>query len=74
MLGFYYLVDSGYTNCSKFLAPLQGLRYHLNSWADKHQLVRPQEFFNMKHASTRNVIANIWSFKIQSEILSSPCL
>ncbi|MFQ6653053.1 hypothetical protein Gotur_024642 [Gossypium turneri] len=27
-----YLVDAGYTNCKRFLAPFRGQRYHLNEW------------------------------------------
>ncbi|PPD75151.1 hypothetical protein GOBAR_DD27910 [Gossypium barbadense] len=54
--GCYYLVDAGYTNCEGFLAPFRGQRYHLNEWRQGYQLSSPQEFFNMKHASARNII------------------
>ncbi|MFQ6656910.1 hypothetical protein Gotur_026816, partial [Gossypium turneri] len=54
--GCYYLVDAGYTNCEGFLAPFRGQRYHLNEWRQGYQPSSLQEFFNMKHASTRNVI------------------
>ncbi|MFQ6653051.1 hypothetical protein Gotur_024642 [Gossypium turneri] len=30
--GCCYLVDAGYTNCKRFLAPFRGQRYHLNEW------------------------------------------
>ncbi|MFQ6641365.1 hypothetical protein Gotur_014783 [Gossypium turneri] len=30
--GCYYLVDAGYTNCERFLAPFIGQIYHLNEW------------------------------------------
>ncbi|TXG74232.1 hypothetical protein EZV62_002811 [Acer yangbiense] len=32
LLGYYYLVDAGYTNCMGFLAPFRGQRYHLSEW------------------------------------------
>ncbi|MFQ6663786.1 hypothetical protein Gotur_031166, partial [Gossypium turneri] len=54
--GCYYLVDAGYTNCEGFLAPFRGQRYHLNEWRQGYQPSTPEEFFNMKHASARNVI------------------
>ncbi|MFQ6663788.1 hypothetical protein Gotur_031166 [Gossypium turneri] len=49
-------VDAGYTNCEGFLAPFRGQRYHLNEWRQGYQPSTPEEFFNMKHASARNVI------------------
>ncbi|MFQ6645869.1 hypothetical protein Gotur_019381, partial [Gossypium turneri] len=52
----YYLVDAGYTNCEGFLVPFIGQRYHLNEWRQGYQPSAPEEFFNMKHASARNVI------------------
>lgn len=54
--GNYYLVDGGYTNGKGFLAPFRGQRYHLNEWRDGHRPTTAREFFNMKHASARNVI------------------
>ncbi|XP_031099369.1 protein ALP1-like [Ipomoea triloba] len=54
--GCYYLVDAGYTNCEGFLAPFRGQRYHLNEWRQGYQPTSSQEFFNMKHATARNVI------------------
>ena len=56
MLGYYYLVDAGYTNGEGFLAPYRGTRYHLSEWRDGCMPVTPEEYFNMKHASARNVI------------------
>ncbi|KAK4407711.1 hypothetical protein Sango_0352100 [Sesamum angolense] len=54
--GSYYLVDDGYTNGDGFLAPFQGQRYHLNDWSERHQPTTAEEFFNMRHASARNII------------------
>lgn len=54
--GHYYLVDAGYTNGEGFLAPYRGQRYHLSTWRHGRTPTSPQEFFNMKHASARNVV------------------
>ena len=56
ILGYYYLVDAGYTNGKGFLAPYRGQRYHLNEWREGHMPTTHEEFFNMKHSTTRNVI------------------
>ena len=56
MLGYYYLVDAGYTNDQGFLAPYRGTKYHLSEWRDGSIPVTPKEHFNMKHAFARNVI------------------
>ncbi|PPD85044.1 hypothetical protein GOBAR_DD18033 [Gossypium barbadense] len=70
--GFYYLVDARYTNCEGFLAPFRGQRYHLNEWSQGYQPSTPQEFFNMKHASARNVIERFFGLlKLRWGILRS---
>ncbi|KAK9271423.1 hypothetical protein L1049_027013 [Liquidambar formosana] len=71
--GFYYLVDAGYSNGEGFLAPYRGQRYHLNDWRTGHQPTTPQEFFNMKHSSARNVIERCFGLlKRRWAILRSP--
>ncbi|XP_028098365.1 uncharacterized protein LOC114298058 [Camellia sinensis] len=48
--GKYYLVDSGYSNKTGYLAPYKGYRYHQSA----HQNRRPQnefELFNKAHSS-----------------------
>ncbi|PPD68285.1 hypothetical protein GOBAR_DD34838 [Gossypium barbadense] len=71
--GCYYLVDVGYTNCEGFLAPFRGQRYHLNEWRQGYQPSSPQEFFNMKHASARNIIERCFGLlKLRWGILRSP--
>ncbi|PPD91801.1 hypothetical protein GOBAR_DD11267 [Gossypium barbadense] len=71
--GCYYLVDAGYTNCEGFLAPFRGQRYHLNEWRQSYQPSSPQEFFNMIHASARNVIERCFGLlKLRWGILRSP--
>ncbi|XP_052882193.1 uncharacterized protein LOC128290543 [Gossypium arboreum] len=66
-------VDAGYTNCEGFLAPFRGQRYHLNEWHQGYQLSTPEEFFNMKHASARNVIERCFGLlKLRWRILRSP--
>lgn len=71
--GYYYLVDAGYPNAKGFLAPYRGQRYHLNEWRDGHQPRSPEEFFNMKHSSVRNVIERCFGLlKLRWGILRSP--
>ncbi|KAJ8765440.1 hypothetical protein K2173_013198 [Erythroxylum novogranatense] len=71
--GCYYLVDASYTNCEGFLAPFRGQRYHLNEWRQGYQPRTAEEFFNMKHASARNVIERCFGLlKIRWAILRSP--
>ncbi|CAN1837263.1 Protein ALP1-like, partial [Linum perenne] len=53
--GFYYLCDAGYANCEGFLTPFRGQRYHLKEWGN-NQPSTPEEYYNMKHSSSRNVI------------------
>lgn len=51
------MVDSGYTNGPSFLAPYRGVRYHMREWgAGTYAPQKYKEFFNLKHAKTRNVI------------------
>ena len=74
MLGYYYLVDAGYTNGEGFLAPYRGTRYHLSEWRDGCMPVTPEEYFNMKHAFARNVIDCCFEIlKMRWTILRSPC-
>ncbi|XP_061361204.1 protein ALP1-like isoform X1 [Gastrolobium bilobum] len=54
--GYYYLCDARYMNGEGFLTPYRGQRYHLTEWRHGPQPRTPQEFFNMKHSSARNVI------------------
>lgn len=54
--GQYFLVDAGFMNCEGFLAPYRGQRYHLNEWRSGYQPTTPEELFNMKHSSARNII------------------
>ncbi|XP_042049979.1 uncharacterized protein LOC121795505 [Salvia splendens] len=86
--GYYYLVDAGYTNGKGFLAPFRDQRYHLSEWRNGRQSTTPEEFFNMKHTSARNVIercfgmlkmrwgiirnSNIYPIKQQGRIIM-PC-
>ncbi|XP_058009017.1 uncharacterized protein LOC131183108 [Hevea brasiliensis] len=72
--GYYYLVDAGYTNCEGFLTPYRGQRYHLNEWRDGRHPVSPEEFFNMKHSASRNVIERFFGLlKMRWKILWSTC-
>ncbi|KAL0300742.1 UNVERIFIED_CONTAM: hypothetical protein Sradi_6351000 [Sesamum radiatum] len=88
--GSYYLVDAGYTNGDGFLAPFRGQRYHLNDWSERHQPTTAEEFFNIRHASARNIIERLlgllksrwgilrspsyYPIKIQNRIIMACCL
>ncbi|KAG8380517.1 hypothetical protein BUALT_Bualt06G0023900 [Buddleja alternifolia] len=66
-------VDAGYTNGKGFLAPFRGQRYHLNDWRQGFQPTSPEEFFNMKHSSARNVIERAFGLiKKRWAVLRSP--
>nr|CAD1829361.1 unnamed protein product [Ananas comosus var. bracteatus] len=57
--GKFYLVDSGYANTDRFLAPFRGERYHLsqfdgNTRARTHR--GPRDLYNHRHAQLRNVV------------------
>ncbi|OAY66796.1 hypothetical protein ACMD2_20248, partial [Ananas comosus] len=57
--GKYYLVDLGYANTQKFLAPYRGERYHLSqfdSTARARTHHNPKNLYNHRHAQLRNVI------------------
>ena len=72
-IGYYYLVDAGYTNCEGFLDSYRAQQYHLNDWRDGHQPRTLEEFFNMKHSLARNVIKRCFGLlKLQWAILRSP--
>ncbi|KAI5325282.1 hypothetical protein L3X38_034356 [Prunus dulcis] len=71
--GYYYLVDGGYTNGEGFLAPYRGTRNHLSEWRDGHTPSNHEEYFNMKHASARNVIERCFGLiKARWGIIRSP--
>ncbi|KAK4397734.1 hypothetical protein Sango_1248900 [Sesamum angolense] len=55
--GNYYLVDNGYSNGEGFLSPYHRVRYHLKEWnSGRNAPKNHEEYFNMKHAETHNVI------------------
>ncbi|XP_020103012.1 uncharacterized protein LOC109720370 [Ananas comosus] len=57
--GKFYLVDSGYANTDRFLAPYRGERYHLSQFAVNAHARRhrgPKDLYNHRHAQLRNVI------------------
>ena len=71
-VGHYYLVDAGYTNGPGLLAPYRGQRYHINIWRQGHQPQSREEYFNMNHASARNVIERCFGvLKMRFAILRS---
>ncbi|KAG6386419.1 hypothetical protein SASPL_155319 [Salvia splendens] len=55
--GKYYLVDMGYDNMDGFMAPYEGVRYHLHEYRGANLLPRnAKELFNHRHASVSNAI------------------
>ena len=55
--GYYYVVDSGYSNMLGFLAPYRGEKYHLRDYRGSTRAPRgPTELFNYRHSSLHNVI------------------
>ncbi|KAL0361906.1 UNVERIFIED_CONTAM: hypothetical protein Sradi_3875100 [Sesamum radiatum] len=89
--GNYYLVNSGYSNGEGFLSPYRGVRYHLKEWdSGRNSPQNHEEFFNMKHASARNIIKRtfgllkarwailrspaFYSIKVQNRIIMACCL
>lgn len=55
--GKYYLVDVGYSNMDGFIAPFQGVRYHLHEFRGANLLPRnAKELFNHRHSSLRSAI------------------
>ena len=66
-------MDAGYTNGEGFLAPYRGTRYHLSEWREGCAPINYEEYFNMKHASARNVIERCFGLlKMRWAILRSP--
>ncbi|KAL5555100.1 hypothetical protein UlMin_037336 [Ulmus minor] len=64
-----------------FLAPYRRTRYHLSEWSDGCAPTNEQEYFNMKHASARNIIKRAfgllkmrWAIKTQCRIIIACCL
>ncbi|KAF7812058.1 protein ALP1-like [Senna tora] len=63
----------GFTNSRGFLAPYRGQRYHLSEWREGRHPTNPQECFNMRHSSARNVIERCFGMlRKRWAILRSP--
>ncbi|PKA66911.1 hypothetical protein AXF42_Ash003568 [Apostasia shenzhenica] len=74
-----YLVDSGYANTDKFLAPIRRCRYHLSNYQTpmQHRYEKPQELYNYRHAQLRNVIERTFDilkerFKVLTDMKPFP--
>ena len=88
-LNMYYLVDFGYTNCPRFLAPYRGTRYHLNLWRGNTP-TDYKELYNLQHSSARNTFeqafgllkkrwailrtASFYEMKTQIRIINACCI
>ncbi|KAI9182546.1 hypothetical protein LWI28_026412 [Acer negundo] len=60
--GKYYLVDCGFPNRCQFLAPFQGVRYHLYEFGGQgRDPAYEVELFNLCRASLRNVMERIFA-------------
>ncbi|KAL7254280.1 hypothetical protein ACSBR1_008642 [Camellia fascicularis] len=82
--------DTRYTNGKGFLAPYRGLGYHLSVWREGATPNNYQEYFNIKHASTKNIIercfgmlkmrwailhnASYYPIKTQNRIITACCM
>ena len=74
LLGCYYLIDAGHTNGKGFLASYRGTIYYLSEQRDVYAPINHEEYFNMKHASARNIIKCCFGIiKMRWVILRSPC-
>ncbi|XP_058072322.1 uncharacterized protein LOC131221170 [Magnolia sinica] len=54
--GKYYVVDAGYANVPGFLAPYQGVDYHLNEYGTERSPQDKKELFNYQHSLLHNVV------------------
>lgn len=55
--GKYYIVDNSYSNTEGFIAPFEGIRYHIHDYRGANLLPRnAKELFNHRHSSLRNAI------------------
>lgn len=70
--GKYYLGDAGYANSATVLTPYRATRYHLREQALANARPQtPQELFNLRHASLRNVVERTFGlWKLRFRILS----
>ncbi|XP_020881800.1 LOW QUALITY PROTEIN: putative nuclease HARBI1 [Arabidopsis lyrata subsp. lyrata] len=68
-----YLVDCGFADRLNFLAPFRGVKYHLQEFAGQgRDPETPNDLFNLRHASLRNVIEEILGiFKFRFTIFKS---
>ena len=67
----YWLADAGYSNSNYLLTPYKGVYYHLKKQHLAQQRPQnPQELFNLRHSSLRNVIEYI--FEVSKKRF--PCL
>jgi hypothetical protein len=71
-VGKFYLVDSGYGNTPKFIAPYRGDRYHIGSFRGSNRRYNSaKDLFNHLHAQLRNVVERTFGvLKARFPILS----
>lgn len=88
--GKYYLVDASYTNMLGFLAPYDGVRYHLSEFTSGNEPENANELFNYRHSLLRSTVertfgalkarfpilklAPTYSFEKQIKIVIATCV
>ncbi|XP_011624546.1 putative nuclease HARBI1 [Amborella trichopoda] len=71
--GKYYLVNEAHSNVSGFMAPYQGVRYHLNEFMGDQLPQNEMELFNYRHLLLRNAIKCTFAvLRARFPILKSP--
>jgi len=72
--GRYYLADASFALSEELLVPYHGVLYNLSEWDHaKEASCNPQELFNLRHASARNIIERIFGIlKRRFRILQLP--
>ncbi|CAN1774349.1 hypothetical protein LINPERHAP1_LOCUS12911, partial [Linum perenne] len=74
LLGQYYVVDSGFANAPRFLAPFRGYTAHFQEIRRRGRPKGREENFNYIHSSLRNVIERCFGvLKKRWSILKGMC-
>lgn len=55
-IGKYYVLDAGFMLRKGLITPYRSTRYHLKEFSPRNPPRTPQELFNHRHSSLRNVV------------------